>query len=90
MPTRQPASFNATFSRIAPLRAACVQLGGATREKPSSLKILQQVQNDPAALRARGKNGRKKVEAEYGMGQIAAAYEQLYLQLLRRSSGASG
>jgi hypothetical protein len=33
MPTRQPASFNATFSRIAALRAACVQLGGATREK---------------------------------------------------------
>jgi len=33
MPTRQPASFNATFPRIAGSRAACLQLGGATREK---------------------------------------------------------
>jgi len=33
MPTRQPASFNATFSRIAGSRAACLPLGGATREK---------------------------------------------------------
>ena len=33
MPARQPASFNAPFSRIAGSRAACLQLGGATREK---------------------------------------------------------
>ncbi|MBF8299157.1 MAG: hypothetical protein HW397_206 [Dehalococcoidia bacterium] len=33
MPTRQPASFNATFSRIAASRAACLQLGAARREK---------------------------------------------------------
>jgi len=33
MPTRQPASFNAPFSRIAALGAAGLQLGGATREK---------------------------------------------------------
>jgi len=33
MPTRQPASFNAPFSRIAATRAACLQLGAATREK---------------------------------------------------------
>jgi hypothetical protein len=33
MPTRQPASFNAPSSRIAASRAACLPLGGATREK---------------------------------------------------------
>jgi hypothetical protein len=33
MPTRQPASFNSPFSRIAASRAACLQLGAATREK---------------------------------------------------------
>jgi len=39
MLTRQPAFFNATFSRIAASRAACLQLGGAKHEK--ALFILE-------------------------------------------------
>ncbi len=49
MPTRQPASFNATFSRTAGSRAAYLQLGGATREKALFIMSAPAAPGEPPA-----------------------------------------